>query len=128
MYCKNCGNLVKDGSNFCEFCGKPMEKATESSVVKPIEKVNNKKYNMLNSNNISSKSTEKAAKNPLKKSFFVFLTLFILLLISYSILFFTEPKSSYEVVLEEGLEIDLSDFDDWDKGEYSIHNIGDLDE
>lgn len=35
MFCQNCGNEIKNGTDFCESCGKPFEQAT---IVAPIKK------------------------------------------------------------------------------------------
>lgn len=37
MYCKNCGNKLKDNSNFCEVCGFKVKESTDTNTVINID-------------------------------------------------------------------------------------------
>lgn len=43
MYCKNCGNKLKEGAAFCSYCGMSVDVAPESSVLPKSKKSSRKK-------------------------------------------------------------------------------------
>lgn len=68
MYCKNCGRELKDGTRFCDRCGKSVRQSNKSERAARLEEIEALKEERLNrKKKMADLEAEKAAKKAKKK-------------------------------------------------------------
>ena len=104
MYCRNCGNKLKDTDNFCNSCG---EKATEDTKSIITEPPANNPYNYNTLNEAANSSQNILFKNPIIKTIFLTILYMLFTIICYSIVlpknistveFITNPRGLTAII------------------------------
>ncbi len=117
MFCKNCGKQLDDGSKFCDACGAEQGSATPiSSKESRIES----RPEMIR---------KKASKGKgLKITFFSLLGFMVILfVILILVLGSSEAINNDDIIkgiIEQEPKVDMEAISKWDKGAFSINNIG----
>lgn len=151
MFCKECGNKIPDDTKFCPECGSKQGNRDSNNIVieqelsdyrkqkQPIKEQQDvpiKEQQELpnnNSNQITQRvdTKKKPSNKSLKVVFFSLLglvgILFVVLIVVLASGGANNAKSDDEIVkeiLEQEPKVNMQEISDWDKGVYSINNIG----
>lgn len=143
MFCKECGNKIPDDTKYCQNCGHKQGSRDSNNMVIEQELPDYRKQELPikeqqdtpnnNSNQIKQRvdTKKQSSNNSLKVVFFSLLglvgVLFVVLIVVLASGGSNNAKSDDEIVkeiLEQEPKVNMQEISDWDKGVYSINNIG----
>lgn len=115
MYCSQCGKQIEDNSVFCAYCGEPQQTTQQHPTV--IQKL----Y-------VQQPAVQpKAAGKGFKIAFFCVLGAAVIAFGVFAYFQWIKPSDKEELaVMKELPNTDMDALSEWDKDEFSLSNIGDV--